>query len=240
MNRHLEVPSKHLYRFAVRARPLVCATKHLGLGVSYSGAENIPDDSKPYIIAPKHSDWPDSFAVADVWLKERGASMYSIFAGDKFDEISSANPYRAKILRKLGCLPIKRTGNAVPGSEIRQIDEVVDDNGILCWFPEGDCSRGDEVRVDKIKRFICLFAVQRDLTIVPVGIAGTDPDKPGNVHVHVGQAILPQLEGFDVTDRWSQPTIAKHMFSQLVEGMQQAQQIAHRERTAALEPAITL
>ena len=79
MSSHLEVPSPRAYRFSERTMSRKLDNEG---GVYYTGIENIPDASQPYIIAPVHRNWRDIIAVARVWLDQRDTSVHFVTAAD--------------------------------------------------------------------------------------------------------------------------------------------------------------
>jgi 1-acyl-sn-glycerol-3-phosphate acyltransferase len=191
----LIVPKPRRYRTATRLTRVL--SKPLG-GIEASGTENLPPSDKPYILAANHRSSADCFIVGSALQEHNGDYIHFLAARKLWDLEPKIGPlnlslgkYMGKFMSSCGAIPI--TQNDTPSSEVlRNIEHVIENNGILGIFPEGGVRHGNFVRLE---RGVGYLAALHGLTVLPVGIAGSEfrPEEGkrdfGNFHVHFGEAM---------------------------------------------------
>lgn len=127
------------------------------------GAQNLPGDSSPFIVAANHgSNWDPLLIIA--------------FTGIWPDFIAKEGLFRwrpaARLLMKLGAFPVDRQMRDMKA--VRRILSRLQDGRILGLFPQGTRVRGDrEKLMNKPKDGYLQLAARRGLKVVPIAIQGS-------------------------------------------------------------------
>lgn len=237
MSKHLGVPNSRGYR-AVDATFGQHYISNKGK-LTYTGEENIPQDDQPYVITPVHRNWRDILVVTRIWLEQRDAHIHFMAAKDMLETPKVRYSGLGRFLKSVGAFPVDRDSGVLDDQTREHLESIVENNGVIGIFPEGDCLRGNDIDKKKVKLTTGALAAYYGLALVPVGIAGTDPLNSGQLHAHVGEPISVGRVEFDLQSPRSVIKVGRAVTGELFEGMQAAQQIAHNERLAALEPTAT-
>lgn len=135
------------------------------------GIENIPDEG-PLIIVANHSSLLDGFVMVAAFEH----TLTFLSAAYLFDI-----PVVGFILRKIKAIPVSTSKKTVSTRKtVKDILNVLENNGILMIFPEGGLRKTNEI-VD-MKSGASFFSVKTKVPILPVAINGTkDVLNGGNI-----------------------------------------------------------
>ena len=156
--------------------------------VKVEGLENIPPP--PYILASNHQAWYDSVFLAAVFPRRP-----MIYTMAKRETVFNSWWKRA-LAPRFGLFPISPHLGELDEAGVRSVYQVLHRGGVMSIFPEGNYSRGSNLR--PLKKGVAHFALQAGVPICPVAIAGLDRLRlRGQVLISIGPPIRP-----DPPRRW--------------------------------------
>jgi 1-acyl-sn-glycerol-3-phosphate acyltransferase len=156
----------------------------------------LPDGSKPYVVAANHSSFIDGL-VLYVFLKEPVTFVSSTDMEHQF--------LLGRIMRGFGCVFVDRGRAERSAASVEILVSTIRSGKHLLIFPEGSISVQPGLRVFHLGAFET--AASSNCPIVPVGIRGSRNvlppgsfrSRPGEVKVAIGPPVMPG--GNDFSDR---------------------------------------
>lgn len=236
MNR-LEAPNPRLYRNTERVARVAA---FLMGGITWSGVAKIPRNEATFLSANHTSlfDPPVLGSAVRHATKEhiRFLGMKGLWEKKITLDLEGNTLYNpffrqtGRFLDALGAIPLDK--DKLPSKKVlKQVDYVVENNGLLGIFPEGGLRH--DTTVTEIKIGAVMLASRNGTPIVPVGIAGADikgiPGEErdfGHFHVHFGSPIeVPEAE-------WPRQAlrVGREITPVLLEAMQDALSTANEIR----------
>jgi 1-acyl-sn-glycerol-3-phosphate acyltransferase len=135
------------------------------LRMSIEGQENIPAD-KPVIFASNHLSFIDSI-VLPISVPQ---PIYYLAKADYFES------WRTRwFVRAVGCVPTKRDKGAGTGALETGV-EILSQGDSIGIYPEG--TRSPDGRLYRGKTGPVRMALEANVSIIPVGLSGTDQVQP--------------------------------------------------------------
>jgi 1-acyl-sn-glycerol-3-phosphate acyltransferase len=151
-------------------------------GIYSEGAEILREIGGPAIVSPVHRSMLDIPAVSVAAYE--GANEHIHFMAKK----ELWKPVLKHLISLGGGFMIDRDQPAMPEETEQHIRERIENNALIGIFPEGTRLSGDIVNEKSLKG-VPLLATKYGLTIVPVGITGTEKGSRGPFAVVFGEPI---------------------------------------------------
>jgi 1-acyl-sn-glycerol-3-phosphate acyltransferase len=163
----------------------------LGLSVFVEG--ELPESSRPYVVAANHSSFIDGL-VLYVFLKEPVTFVSSTDMEHQF--------VLGRIMRGFGCVFVDRGRAERSAASVEILVNTIRSGKHLLIFPEGSISPQPGLRVFRLGAFET--AASSNCPIVPVGIRGSRQvlspgsfrPRPGVVRVEIGAPVMPAGNDF--------------------------------------------
>lgn len=177
----------------VTNRGLVGATCRLRV----HGAEDLPGDGRPFLLAPNHLSYLDPFVLAAALGAGRmRETFWAGWTGAVFD-----TALKRRLARLARVLPIDPAGG--PRRNLAFAAAALNAGYNLVWFPEG--TRSPDGTLQSFRHGIGLLLAHLDVRVVPVAIRGTHGVLPpgrrlprrGPVSVRFGTPLAPVDLGAD-------------------------------------------
>ncbi|MDR2504599.1 MAG: 1-acyl-sn-glycerol-3-phosphate acyltransferase [Oscillospiraceae bacterium] len=168
------VKGSWLYKFGRSVAWILC---HFLYNIVYEGLENVPRDTN-YIMLSNHINAWDPILIA---IKVRDRAFHFLAKESLF-----ANPFFAKVLRKVHMLKVARDGGSNL-STMRKSLGVLRAGGTIGIFPEGH-----RVYTGKMENFqsgIAMLVMNTDVPLLPVYIQG-DYGFRKTVRVRFGKTLM--------------------------------------------------
>lgn len=225
------VPASGTYRLTGSAAAL--AFNFMG-GFSYSGAERLPSQARPYILSPTHRSLLDIPALGLAMLEATDREIHFLAKQELFN-----SRLLGSFLSACGAFPVDR-GQRGPKMKVslEHLQGILRDRGVVGVFPEGTRKSGPEVSRFDVHDGVAWLAMKEQVAIVPVGIAGTEKGKTGPVHVAFGEAIT----ALDIAEFGAALPYIKHnkamravIMDAVYDGMQGALDDANEQRAKAAD-----
>jgi 1-acyl-sn-glycerol-3-phosphate acyltransferase len=184
-----------------------CSLKLFG-GLTTSGDENIKNIEGPYAQAANHHSLFD-IAVTGVAAYRADRQQLHYLAKDNLDK-----PGLGPWLAGGGTMYLDRNIGLTSDNHEDISARAKADAAFIVW-PEGHRYRGPLRRENLTRLVIVPLIFEHNLTVVPVGIAGTEPGDFGFFHIAYEKSFKPEPVDFETKPDWD-----------------------HRRRTAMLSKAI--
>lgn len=160
--------------------------------VKITGIENIPQQP-PFIIAPNHASYLDSFLLAANLPFRVFKSLYFQGASKYFE-----GPFMRWGAHFAHVIPIDPDTSLL--SALRVSAYLLKQKKALCIFPEGGRTFNGEVM--EFKKGMAILAVELNVPVVPVYIKGTYKSmprgskypKPAHIEIHIGPPAVPAVD----------------------------------------------
>ncbi len=160
--------------------------------VKVLGAENLPQP--PYILAPNHSSYLDSFLIAAFLPREVFKSLYFQGASKYF-----RGPLMSRFARLAHVIPIDPDSSLLGALRVSAC--ILENKRALCIFPEG--GRTFDGDVMEFKKGIGILALDLGVPVVPVHIRGpfeamprgSALPRPVGVTIRIGRPLPPEADG---------------------------------------------
>lgn len=232
---HLKAPNRYAYHTA----RLLARAAHVVLPgtITTSGELNILERSEAYVQAAPHRSMLDITAMGIAAYRVAGHQM-------RFMGKDSLEP--KKLLGRAGARFVDRQ-RGLSVRDYEEIKEEANQSAVFGWYWGGTRSQGREIGDDELKAMICTPPVfENGLTVVPVGLAGTDAPDLGFIHIHYGSPIFTEKVDFQPQPEWDArrrlgmlkraigAEAIDGFMEQLLDGMRASQAIAyerHDQRT---------
>lgn len=182
---HLPGPHPHYYDVVMHGvmKPLLAMYG----GVEHRGAEVLSEIEGPVIVAPRHQSMLDVPAVAQAALE--GADEHVHFMAKQ--ELWKV-PGLGKLIEWGGGFPIDRDTGTLPLETQEHLEGLVTQDALIGIFPEGMRRSGDTIGHKDIRAAVPRLATTYGITIVPVGVAGTEKGNRAPIKVVFGEPIAPE------------------------------------------------
>ena len=159
--------------------------------VKITGIENIPEP--PFIIAPNHASYLDSFLLAANLPFRVFKSLYFQGASKYFE-----GPFMRWGAHFAHVIPIDPDTSLL--SALRVSAYILKQKRALCIFPEGGRTFNGEVM--EFKKGMATLVVELKVPVVPAYIKGTFQSmprgskypKPAHVEIHIGPPVVPAVD----------------------------------------------
>ena len=182
------VPNYKFYRFAVKVfGPLFKSLYH----IQHKGLENIPKDTKRYIIAINHTCALDPVFVA---VADGIPALHFMAKAELFE-----NPVVAWVITHLYGFPVKRGQGDTSAMDYAK--KIVEENHVLAICPEGKRIKDKNGVPQKAKSGVAIIAKDTGAYVLPVAICCKNKIKRGeHVTVCFGKALTLAEMGLDKND----------------------------------------
>lgn len=190
--------------------------------LTMSGMENIADDGPQILAFSHHNSWDIQSLGAAVYRHNKRPVHF--MAKHELLEL----PVVGRFLESMHGLPINR--QEPQREQLEGALDVLEQGALLGIAPEGGRQRTREVK--KLLGGVGFFAVRSNVSVVPIGIAGTElrrpigPFIPRRIHLHAGTPIRPI--GTSKNDR-------KEIDEQLRPALQEALDLAYELHPSKLD-----
>jgi 1-acyl-sn-glycerol-3-phosphate acyltransferase len=164
-------------------------------GLTTSGEENIRNIEGPYVQAAKHTSMLD-IPVTGLAAHRVDRQHLHYQAKDNMDL-----PFIGWWLSSSGTMFLNRKAGLTPDNHA-DIARRADKNAAFITWPEGHRYRGPLKREHIMKLVIVPLVFEHSLTVVPAGIAGTEPGDIGFFHVAYGEPFTPEKIDFEADPNW--------------------------------------
>lgn len=162
------------------------------LGISTYHRERLPKQG-PAIIVANHNSHLDTLVLISLFPLSQVKYVRPVAAADYFLKNHLLAWFAKSII---GIIPIQRKLTAIRKNPFVEIDNVLSENGIIIFFPEG--TRGEPEHLNKFKNGIAHLAANHPTTpIIPVFLYGAGKSLPKGeallvpfvIDVQIGNAI---------------------------------------------------
>ena len=158
--------------------------------ITSRGQENLPEGSAPYILAANHRSLLDVPILGQMLLQHDGTQIHFVAKKELWK-----NPVMARYLDSTDQIKFDRSLTMSQQPEvIEEMNEVLQNNGVLGMFPEHTRRKGPELQIKK--RGLGMLAVGNYAPIATVGIYGSER-LWGRIYVNFGKTIYPGPLGQD-------------------------------------------
>lgn len=188
-----KVPHPHLYNTTMNVAfaPLL---RRYG-GVSVHGAQQHLEPAQgPFIITPVHRSMLDIPVTSWAAYKYARKQIHFMAKEDLWKI-----PLLGGFIAACGAFSINRS-EALSDDKLSHIDSLVENRAIIGIFPEGRRETGDTVDRKKIKRSVAALALHYGMPLLPVGIAGTEEGKRGEIHIVFGEKLNVEQTELDLSE----------------------------------------
>ncbi|PMQ02282.1 MAG: 1-acyl-sn-glycerol-3-phosphate acyltransferase [Dictyoglomus sp. NZ13-RE01] len=156
--------------------------------------ENLPDP--PYLIVANHLSLLDPFIIGAIY----DFRLYYLAKQEIFKF-----PLTRPLIRWLGGIDVDRKD--FKKDSWKRIKRLIEDKNILVIFPEGTRNENPEKGLLPLKAGASVLAMQYGLTIVPMGIIGTDKVwKRGKILPNLNYKVLVKIGKPIKVDKILKPT----------------------------------
>jgi len=159
------------------------------------GREHLPS-SGPAIIAANHQSFCDS-----LFLPLAVRRRLTFLAKAEYFEARRT----AWLFRAVGQIPIQRQGGDASARALATAREVLEEGKLIALYPEG--TRSTDGRVHRGRTGVARLALECGVTVIPVGISGTDAIQPRGSRwlrpfrpVHVSFGVPIRFESASLVD----------------------------------------
>jgi long-chain acyl-CoA synthetase len=132
-------------------------------GLEISGAENVKNLKRPFLICPNHQSFLDPFIVASALPFDHLKNAFAVGASEFFE-----NSFMQKIARLMNVVPIDPDTQLLKA--IKASATGLKHGKILTIFPEGE--RAFDGDLHEFKKGAAILATELDVPIVPVALDG--------------------------------------------------------------------
>ena len=175
------IPHYGLYRFMARISDPVLAT--LGGYTAHNIEALRAVKGQPVIVSPNHRAGIDSFVLGlsvhnlpDLTANSPKGPLPSRPIHFMAKDTLWKYPVIKQVVEGCGAFPVERyKGTGLKNEQIEHIAKLVNNNAVLCIYPEGTRYPEDVDFVDraKLKSTVAFLALTHGVPLVPVGIAGS-------------------------------------------------------------------
>ena len=159
--------------------------------LSFKGIENIPTDTKRYIVAINHTCAIDPVFVG--YPKEMPV-LHFMAKAELFE-----NPFAAWFITHMYGFPVKRGQGDT--SAIDYGEKIIEEGHVMAICPEGRRIKDKNGVPQKAKSGVAVIAKATNASVLPVAIYSDGPIKVGSkITVSYGKLITPEEMGFDKED----------------------------------------
>lgn len=131
------------------------------------GIENVPERG-PAILVSNHLNYYDTLVLpASV-----GPKLIFPAKAELFHQKSAGGRVVSWFLRRIGMLPMDRSGGRASGESLDHVSQVLADGSMLGIYPEG--TRSPDGRLYKGKTGVARLVLKHRVPVIPVGTIGTE------------------------------------------------------------------